>query len=310
MRNRLLVCSAITAAFSFNAALADPAPAPIPFAFATTPGRLPKNVIPLDYAVSIKPDAATHKIAGSETITLNFTEATDKIQFNSLNQTLSHVQFDGKPVKSTQSDDQAQLTTIMLTRPAAAGQHTLRFSYEGKIETGAHGLFKQEYVKPGGGKDFLLSTQFEATDARRMFPCWDEPAFRATVQLTATVPKAWMTVSNMPVAKRDVHGEMATTTFGRTPKMPTYLVEFSAGDLAQVSAESGGYKFNVIAVKGQEQDGTVALANAQQILADYNDYFGIRFPLPKLDSIAIPGGFGGAMENWGAITYNDQLLLI
>ena len=316
MRNRLLLCSAISAAFSFNAALADtaqsasPTPTPIPFAFATTPGRLPKNVIPVDYAVSIKPNAATYKIAGTEVIELEFTEATDTIQFNSLNQTLSHVLLDGKPVKSTQSDDKAQLTTVMLNKPAGKGRHTLRFSYEGKIETGAHGLFKQEYVKPGGGTDFMLSTQFEATDARRMFPCWDEPAFRATVELTATVPAAWMTVSNMPATKREVHGDMATTTFGRTPKMPTYLVEFTAGDLAQVSAESGGYTFNVVAAKGQEQGGLAALANAQQILADYNSYFGMRFPLPKLDSIAIPGGFGGAMENWGAITYNDQLLLI
>ena len=114
----------------------------------------------------------------------------------------------------------------------------------------------------------------------------------------------------MPVASRVVHGALATVTFQRSPKMPSYLVEFSAGDLAQIKARSDGIDFGIWAVRGQQQNGKVALANAQQILADYNDYFGYRYPLPKLDSIAIPGGFSGAMENWGAITYNDQLLLL
>ncbi len=313
MRTTPLLCAAISAAIATiipDAAKAQATPTPIPFAFATTPGRLPKNVIPIEYTVSLKPNAKARKIAGTEEISLEFTEATNKIQFNSLNQTLSHVQLDGKAVKSVRSDDKLQLTTIMLSMPAAAGRHTLKFSYTGKIETEPHGLFAQEYVRPDGGKDMLLSTQFEATDARRMFPCWDEPAFRAIVRLSATVPSAWMTVSNMPVASRTVRSALATTTFEPTPKMPTYLVEFSTGNLAQITAQRDGYTFGVVAVKGQEQDGAEALANAQQILADYNDYFGVRFPLPKLDSIAIPGGFGGAMENWGAITYNDQALLI
>ncbi|HEY4972052.1 MAG TPA: M1 family metallopeptidase, partial [Steroidobacteraceae bacterium] len=163
---------------------------------------------------------------------------------------------------------------------------------------------------PGGGQGLMLSTQMESTDARRMFPCWDEPAFRARFQLTVSVPSKWVALSNMPVASRVVRGDTATVTFQRSPKMPSYLVEFSAGDLAQVKASSGGTNFGVWAVRGQEQNGKFALASAQQILADYNDYFGYRFPLPKLDSIAIPGGFSGAMENWGAITYFDQLLLV
>jgi aminopeptidase N len=150
----------------------------------------------------------------------------------------------------------------------------------------------------------------EATDARRMFPCWDEPAFRAYFHLTVTVPASWATVGNMPIARRTVHGQSATVSFQRSPKMPSYLVEFTAGDLREVSAARGGTRFGVWAVAGHEQDGAVALASAQDILADYNDYFGYPYPLPKLDSIAVPGGFSGAMENWGAITYNDQVLLV
>jgi aminopeptidase N len=114
----------------------------------------------------------------------------------------------------------------------------------------------------------------------------------------------------MPVARQVRHAQLTTTTFGVTPPMPSYLVEFSAGDLRHLQARSGTVDFGVWTVAGREQDGITALANAQQILADYNDYFGYAYPLPKLDSIAVPGGFSGAMENWGAITYQDGLLLL
>jgi aminopeptidase N len=280
-----------------------------PFSFESAPGRLPKNVVPVSYDVAVVPDADALRFTGTESVRLQFRTATATVQFNSLNETLSHVLLDGKPVKSVISSNEQQLTTVTLSKPAA-GVHTLSFSYTGKIETQPQGLFAQKYAKSGGGQAVMLSTQMEATDARRMFPCWDEPAFRATFHLTVTVPKSWATVGNMPIAHRVEHGRSATVSFQRSPKMPSYLVEFTAGDLREVSAQRGGTRFGVWAVAGHEQDGTVALASAQDILADYNDYFAYPYPLPKLDSIAVPGGFSGAMENWGAITYNDQALLV
>ena len=287
-----------------------PAKAAQPFSFDATPGRLPKNVVPLDYSISIVPDAAARTLRGEESVTLEFRQATATIVFNSVNQTLRHVLLDGKPVKNVVSDREQQVATVTLIKPASKGRHRLAFSYKGKMDSGPPGFFTQEFVEPGGAKGLLISTKFEPTYARRMFPCWDEPAFRATFQLSATVPAQWATVSNMPVAKRVVRGKVATTTFQRSPRMPSYLVEFTAGDLAKVDARVGGTRLAVWAARGQEQDGTIALANAKQILADYNDYFAYPYPLPKLDSIAIPGGFSGAMENWGAITYNDQILLL
>jgi aminopeptidase N len=280
-----------------------------PFSFESAPGRLPKNVVPVSYDVAIVPDAEALRFTGTESVKLQFRAATATVQFNSLNETLSHVQLDGKPVKSAVSSNEQQLTTVTLTKPVT-GLHTLSFSYSGKIETQPQGLFAQKYTKAGGGQAVLLSTQMEATDARRMFPCWDEPAFRAYFHLTVTVPKSWATVGNMPIAHRAEHGGSATVSFQRSPKMPSYLVEFTAGDLREVSAARGGTRFGVWAVAGREQDGAVALASAQDILADYNDYFAYPYPLPKLDSIAVPGGFSGAMENWGAITYTDQALLV
>jgi aminopeptidase N len=304
MLNRTRVCFA-----ALCCCLAPSAWCGAPFSFGSAPGRLPKNVVPVSYDVAVVPDADALRLTGTESVQLQFRAATATVQFNSLNETLSHVLLDGKPVKSVSSSDERQLTTVTLTKPVI-GLHTLSFSYSGKIETQPQGLFAQKYTKPGGGQAVLLSTQMEATDARRMFPCWDEPAFRAYFRLTVTVPKSWALVGNMPIARRTVRGQSATVSFRRSPKMPSYLVEFTAGDLREVSAARGGTRFGVWAVAGHEQDGVVALASAQDILADYNDYFAYPYPLPKLDSIAVPGGFSGAMENWGAITYNERALLV
>jgi aminopeptidase N len=310
---RILMSSTVLAtvvALVLNVAVAAPGPGQAPFSFDTAPGHLPKNVVPLDYTVAIVPDIEARTLRGTESVKLMFREASATIQFNALNISFERVRFDGKPVKSVVIDKARQLASVTLASPAAPGPHTLTMSYTGKIETGPRGLFAQPFVKPDGTKDILLSTQFEGTEARRMFPCWDEPAFRSTFQLTATVPAKWAAISNMPVAQRVVHGNTATTTFQRSPKMPSYLVEFTSGDLAKISTQAGNTTINVWAVRGQEKNGAVALNDARQILLDFNEYFGYPFPLPKLDAIAIPGGLQGAMENWGAITYNDQTLLL
>ncbi len=283
---------------------------PAAFDFDRAPGRLPKDVVPLDYRVAVVPDMEAMKITGSESVQLRVRSATRTIAFNSLNQRLSDVRLDGAAVAGVDSDDQKQLTVVTLAVPVPAGAHTLSFSFVGRLETQPHGLFLQPYLTREGAHARLLSTKMESTDARRMFPCWDEPAFRASFELTVTVPAAWATVSNMPVASRELHGEQATVTFERSPGMPAYLIEFTAGDLESLPGQAGSAQVGVWAVRGRGRDAQVALADAQLILSDYDEYFGFAYPLPKLDAIAVPGGFGGAMENWGAITYNEQLLLL
>ena len=301
--------SAATAREPGSGAPADTAAEP-PFSLDRMPGKLPKNVVPERYEVAITPDIKTMTLSGHETVVLKVRTATDRIVFNSLNETLTQVRFDGRPVGAVTSDEEQQLTTVRLAHAAGVGTHRLSFDYRGKIETRPQGLFLQAYSYPGGASGQMLSTEMESTDARRMFPCWDEPAFRAEFELTFTVPSGWATLSNMPVAKVTAQGARQTVRFQPTPKMPSYLVVFTGGDLGQISGRSGATELGIWAVRGQETGGRYALDNAAQILADYNDYFGYPFPLPKLDSIAIPGGFGGAMENWGAITYHDDLLLL
>ena len=292
------------------ALLALPALAAQPFSFDQAPGRLPKNVVPLDYTLDIRPDLHELRLEGAESVTLEFRDATATIQFNSLNEKLRNVQLDGQPVAGVDTDDSRQLTTLTLSSPASPGVHRLSFAYTGRIESVARGLFVQPYVGPHGSQSLILSTKMESTDARRMFPCWDEPAFRATFALTITVPAAWAAISNMPIADRHTHGDFATTSFLRSPRMPSYLIELTAGQLGSIAASSDGVPLGVWTVRGREREARNALRNAQTIVADYDEYFGYRYPLPKLDAIAVPGGFAGAMENWGAITYNDQLLLI
>jgi aminopeptidase N len=300
---------ALAAAFVLGAVA--PAGATVaPFNFDTTPGRLPKTVVPTDYIIALTPDAAAKTLRGTENIALDVRRPTKQIVFNTHDMTISDARFDGTRVARTVTQNDKQLTTLTLARPAAVGHHVLTLAYSGKIEDSSDGLFAQDYRTPDGRSGRMLSTQFESTDARRMFPGWDEPAFRATYQLTVTLPAAWTAVSNMPVQTRAVHGALATTAFQRTPKMPSYLVVLSAGDLASISGVgSDGVKQSIWAIKGDEQNGRYALESAEKILPYYDDYFGVKFPLPKLDHIAIPGGFGGAMENWGGITYNENILI-
>jgi len=298
--------------FGAGVALAVLAAAPCvaaPFSFDTTPGRLPKDVVPRDYRIAIVPDIASGRFTGTETVVLDVRRTVRTVRFDSLNERLRDVRFDGKRVASVTSNDAAQLTTVRLARPATRGRHTLAFAYAGRLENEPRGLFVQTYTLPDGRSARLLSTQFESIDARRMFPGWDEPAFKATFTLTATVPASWATIGNMPIASRVVHGRRATTTFRRTPPMSSYLVEFTAGDLTALHAPSGATEIGVWAVRGMASQGAYALASAQTILADYEAYFGTPYPLPKLDLIAVPGGFPGAMENWGAITFDASVLL-
>jgi aminopeptidase N len=300
---------ALAAAFFLGAAA--PAGAVVaPFNFDTTPGRLPKSVVPTDYVMALTPDAAAKTLRGTESVALDVRRPTKQIVFNTHDMTIADARLDGTRVARTVTQNDKQLTTLTLARVAAVGRHVLTLAYSGKIEDSSDGLFAQDYRTPDGRTGRMLATQFESTDARRMFPGWDEPAFRATYQLTVTLPAAWTAVSNMPVRTRAVHGATATTAFMRTPKMPSYLVVLTAGDLASISGVgSDGVKQSIWAVKGDEQNGRYALESAQKILPYYEDYFGVKYPLPKLDHIAIPGGFGGAMENWGGITYNENILI-
>src|ERR1043166_2057798 len=282
-----------------------------PFDFASTPGKLPKNVVPEEYAIRIAPDLEKRTFTGSETIKLNAREPVKQLVFNALEIKIGKATIDGKAVSSSAIKVDEKQETVTIASELAAGNHQLDLEFTGKINQQGQGLYYAPYQEQGtGAKKIMLGTQFEATDARRMFPCWDEPSFRARFQLTAIVPKNFTAVSNMPVEKETPVANGKEIRFATTPPMASYLNVLCAGELDAIQEKKGNVTHGVVATKGKAEMGRYALASSQQILDYYNDYFGQPFPLPKLDHIAVPGGFGGAMENWGGITYFESGLLV
>ena len=286
-----------------------------PFSFKDTPGKLPKEIVPTNYSIRIVPDIDKLTFTGTETVKLNVRKPVRQLVLNALELEISEASLDGKQLSKSaiNIDKERELLVLALPSEAAPGDHTLALAFSGKINQQGQGLFYMHYQEQGtpaaAGKKIMLGTQFEATDARRFFPCWDEPAFRARFQLTAVVPENWLAVSNMPIEseKKIVGGK--EVRFAATLPMSSYLNVFVAGELDLIESRSGLTQIRVIATKGKAELGRYALEATAQILQYYNDYFGVPYPLPKLDQIALPGGFGGAMENWGGITYYESALL-
>ncbi len=291
------------------AALTGRASAEQPFSFDKTYGRLPKTVVPIEYDIAVRPDVDKHTFAGQETVSIRVRSATAKIVVNTLDLDVQSAMLSSQAPATIVTDNKKQETTFTFARTLPPGMYRLTIRYTGTIGTEPAGLFYQPYTTAGGAKEQMLATQFESTDARRFFPSWDEPAFRATYRLTATVPADFDAISNMPAEHTDVQGNRKVVQFRRTPSMSTYLLVFAAGRFSSIESKVDGITVRVYAPKDRIEQGRYALESATKLLAYYDDYFGYKFPLPKLDLIDIPGGFPGAMENWGGITFTERALL-
>jgi aminopeptidase N len=283
-----------------------------PFDFAKTPGKLPKHILPEDYAIRITPDVKKLTFSGSTTIRLNVRQPSRTIVLNAADLAITSATVNGKklPKSAIKLDPQEETLTLTTPNELSAGKHTLALQFTGRINQQGQGLYYADYTEQNTTtRKRMLGTQFQATDARRMFPCWDEPAFRSRFQLTAVVPEHWTAVSNMPVEHEKKSARKKEVQFATTPSMPSYLNVLCAGELDHIARESAGVLHRTVATRGKAELGRYALDSAEQVTAYFNDYFGTPYPLPKLDQIAVPGGFGGAMENWGAITYYESRLL-
>jgi aminopeptidase N len=281
-----------------------------PFAFDATHGRLPKNVVPVHYAIELKPDMSSLTLAGVETVDIEVREPTGRIVLNAVNTTFDAVSIDGDAQRGDVTQDAAAETaTFTFAQLITAGRHRLRIAFTSRINKFGTGLFVVDYPTDNGTKR-MLSSKLEPSDARRIFPCWDEPAFKASIALAVTVPRQFMAVGNMPAVTEEMaEPDLKRVTFAPTPKMSTYLFVLTTGELERITAELDGVTIGVVATSGKAAKGQFALDSAVKLLAWFNDYFGVKYPLPKLDLIAVPGGFGGAMENWGGITFFESRLL-
>jgi aminopeptidase N len=303
------VAFAIFAAALVPALTAGHATAETPFSFAATPGTLPKTVTPVRYALDLTPDLDKLTFSGAELVDIEVTEPTMRLMLNAVDLTIDSASVDDQAASQIAFHAAQQTVTFDFPHLIAAGHHQLRVRFAGRINGFARGLFYVDYPAVDGRKR-MISSHLEPADARRIFPGWDEPVFKASVALTVTVPQAFLAVSNMPVSSEEPAGEgKKHVAFRPTPRMSSYLFVLTAGDLERITADVDGVTVGIVATRGNGEHGRYALATAGALLRYFNDYFGTAYPLPKLDLIAVPGGFGGAMENWGGITFFESRLL-
>src|SRR5439155_828221 len=186
--------------------------------------------------------------------------------------------------------------------------YRLDIDYTGRIARHTQGLHQVLYKQRENGQlvdKIMLATHMEPVHARRLFPGWDEPVFRASFEITAVIDEALTAVSNMPVSSvAALPGGKKEVTFARSLPMPTYLVALFVGDLEVLEDSVDGIALRIYTVKGKSGRARYAMQATKQILPFFNEYFGVRYALPKLDQVAVPGGLFGAMENFDSITYS------
>lgn len=298
-------------------AIAQSAPAN-PSAAAGVHTDLPRVAHPSHYTIAITPDAANLTFAGTSSVDLEVTEATPFLTLHALDlkiasATLTPAGGAAVPVTVTM-DPASQTAKFAAAQPLAPGKYRLDTVYTGTINTQANGLFALDYPDKLTGKDVRgLFTQFEAPDARRFAPMFDEPIYKATFDLSAIVPATQMAISNMPVASEEALPKgLKRVTFGTSPKMSSYLLFFGLGDWERMAKEAApGVQVGIVAPKGSGEQARYALDELAPLIPFYADYFGQPYPLPKLDNVAAPGQsqFFSAMENWGAILTFERILL-
>ncbi|MGZ2413022.1 peptidase M1-like protein/ERAP1-like protein [Sphingomonas sp. F9_3S_D5_B_2] len=279
--------------------------------------QLPRTAVPHHYAITVTPHAQRLTFDSTVAIDLDVVQPTRALVLNAADLKLASATLTpargGAAVAATIAQDaDAQTATLTFPRQLATGAYKLNIRYSGKINTQANGLFALDYKNAEGKDARSLFTQFEAADARRFVPSWDEPDYKATWDLTARVPANQMAVGNMPAASsRAIAGGLKEVKFQTTPTMSSYLLFFAAGDFDRIKKQAGNHEVGIVMSRGNGPKGQTALDAEAQILPYYDEYFGTPFPLPKLDNVAGPGQsqFFGAMENWGAIFTFERILL-
>ncbi|MET0370591.1 MAG: M1 family metallopeptidase, partial [Sphingobium sp.] len=279
--------------------------------------QLPRGAAPSHYAITVTPDAPNLKFTGKVAIDLTVSAPLPVLVLNAADLTFTTVTLKpakGKAITGTAKvDAAAQTVSFDFGKPLAPGSYVLTIDYAGIIATQANGLFALDYTDNAGAAKRALFTQFEAPDARRFVPSFDEPSYKATFDLSAIVPTGQMAVGNMPVkTSRDLGSGKTQVTFDTSPKMSSYLLFFGLGELDRATKMAGATEVGVVTGKGNTGKAQLALDASAEILPYFNDYFGVPFPLPKLDNVAGPGQsqFFSAMENWGAIFTFERALLV
>jgi puromycin-sensitive aminopeptidase len=278
--------------------------------------RLPQSVQPTDYQIAITPDLDAERFSGSVTIDATVKSAVDSIVLNSdeLSITAASIAIgDGDPVPCSWSLD-AELERLTVSPPTELqpGPIKLELHFDGRFNDKLMGLYISRFTDADGTEHKLATTQFEATAARKCFPCWDEPEFKARFALSLTVDATFTAISNSPeTARTALDGGLVRVDFAPTMVMSSYLVAFAVGPLEVTEpVDVDGVPLRVVHVPGKAHLTEFALEAGAFALRYFTDYFGLPYPDQKLDLLAIPDFAFGAMENLGCVTFREVLLLI
>ena len=274
--------------------------------FCRTPTRF--NWSPDLAQLSIATGQERVSYSGTVQIDVEVRQQIDAIILNANEISFASATIDGVASK-VEIDRSDQTAKVVPASQLNVGRHTLAIEYSGMILSHQEGLFYSTYDTPAGRR-WVLATDFEPSGARRIFPGWDEPDFKATFSLSVTLPTNFRAVSNMPVIHERADGDARKiVTFATTPRMSSYLFVLIAGEYDRIATTVAGVDVGVVVPGHQVAQSRYALDVAARTLAYFNDYFGFKYPLPKLDNIVVPRNFTGAMENWGGIIYSERALL-
>jgi puromycin-sensitive aminopeptidase len=273
-----------------------------------TKGRLPLAVRPQLYHLTLTVRPETRQFDGEVRIDLDVLETTSVVVLHALELAISQPrvrQGDAWIPVQIEADAASETIALSFPTPLTAGRAQVALAFSGRLNPQLRGLYEVKW----GGETFAF-TQFEATDARRMFPCFDEPAMKARFRMTVSIPTHLTALSNMPVASTLLAGDLKTVTFDETPVMSTYLLALGVARLEARTIQVGPTQVSVWTVPGQLHLSDFALKVTAAVLPMLNDYFDLPYPYPKLDLVSVPDFAMGAMENWGAIFFRDSRLLV
>ncbi len=282
------------------------------------PYRLDRTIEPLVYHLTLEPDLKKFKFRGSESVVFYAKKPFSKITLNAAELKIKKAFLRGGKLKETlparkiSYNSKLETATFDFGRLLKPGQaDCLCIEFEGTLNDKMHGFYRTSY-EARGRKRWGATTQFEATDARRAFPCWDEPDCKARFKISLIVPRQLTALSNMPIEKQaKLAGGLKHVHYKISPVMPTYLVAFVVADLEYIEAkDKNGILIRVYTLPGKKEQGRFALKVARHALPYFTEWFGIPYALPKCDMVALPDFASGAMENWGLVTYRETALLV
>ncbi|MBA3915021.1 MAG: M1 family metallopeptidase [Acidobacteriales bacterium] len=271
--------------------------------------RLPHTAVPENYHLTLTPDLKKATFTGDETITIRVIVPTSEIVLDALEIELQDatITSGGQTQTAHVTPDKAnEMVKLAVDKRLAPGAATLKIHYTGTLNDQLRGFY---LGKQDDGTHYA-ATQFESTDARRAFPSFDEPAFKATYDITMIADKDMKVLSNSPESsdKPGPGDDKHTVTFATTPKMSSYLVAFVVGNFESIEGSADGIPIRVWTPVGKKQLAGFSLEAAQQCMKYFNNYFGVKYPFKKLDMIGLPDFSAGAMENTGLITYREVAL--